>query len=145
MNSRLLILLLGFFLLGFAGAGPPAHKAADYQLPVPEVRRDEKVPSLKEVVGHAWGEDVSSCSEVERYLRALVAYYTLLDLASLRGKFEHLPVTEEAARDFSPAAAFPEGTARVSHSLHCMVNLYVDVDNGVRPVYRPGKARELRR
>jgi dienelactone hydrolase len=42
------------------------------------------------------------------YLRALVAYYALLDLASLRGKFEQLPIPEEAARDFS-AAAFPEG------------------------------------
>jgi acetyl esterase/lipase len=42
------------------------------------------------------------------YLRALVAYYTLLDLASLRGKFEQFPVTEEAATGFSPAATFPE-------------------------------------
>lgn len=43
------------------------------------------------------------------YLRALIAYYTLLDLASLRGKFEQFPVTEDAARDFSPATSFPEG------------------------------------
>jgi len=42
------------------------------------------------------------------YLRALVAYYALLDLASLRGKFEQFPVPEEAAAAFSPAAAFPE-------------------------------------
>jgi len=42
------------------------------------------------------------------YLRALIAYYALLDLASLRGQFEQFPVTEEAARDFSPAAALPE-------------------------------------
>jgi acetyl esterase/lipase len=42
------------------------------------------------------------------HLRALVAYYTLLDLASLRGKVDWLPIPEEAARDFSPAAALPE-------------------------------------
>jgi acetyl esterase/lipase len=42
------------------------------------------------------------------HLRALIAYYTLLDLASLRGKFEQFPVPEEAAAGFSPAATFPE-------------------------------------
>jgi len=41
------------------------------------------------------------------YLRALVAYYALLDLASLRGKYEQFPVPEEAAAGFSAAAAFP--------------------------------------
>jgi acetyl esterase/lipase len=44
------------------------------------------------------------------YLRALLAYYAVLDLASLRGKLEYLPVHDEAARDFSPAASLPEGT-----------------------------------
>jgi len=44
------------------------------------------------------------------YLRALLAYYAVLDLASLRGKLDSLPVHDEAARDFSPAASFPAGT-----------------------------------
>lgn len=40
-------------------------------LPMPEVDADPKVPTLKAVVGHGWGEDISSCAEIERYLRAL--------------------------------------------------------------------------
>jgi acetyl esterase/lipase len=44
------------------------------------------------------------------YLRALLASYAVLDLASLRGKLTFMPVHDEAARDFSPAACFPEGT-----------------------------------
>ena len=30
------------------------------------------MPTLKQVVGHGWGEDISSHAEIERYLRALV-------------------------------------------------------------------------
>ncbi len=41
-------------------------------LPMPEVDADPKVPTLKQVVGHGWGEDISSHTEIERYLRALV-------------------------------------------------------------------------
>ena len=40
-------------------------------LPMPEVDADPKVPTLKAVVGHGWGEDISACAEIERYLRAL--------------------------------------------------------------------------
>ena len=40
-------------------------------LPMPEVDADPKVPTLKQVIGHGWGEDISSHAEIERYLRAL--------------------------------------------------------------------------
>ncbi|HEX4608215.1 MAG TPA: M14 family zinc carboxypeptidase [Urbifossiella sp.] len=58
-------------LLGVSvSAAPPAP---DRNLPEPELRPDGKIPPLKDVVGHTWGEDVSSSAEVERYIRALVA------------------------------------------------------------------------
>lgn len=38
---------------------------------MPEIKPDALVPTLKDVVGHAWGQDVSSHAEVERYLQAL--------------------------------------------------------------------------
>jgi acetyl esterase/lipase len=44
------------------------------------------------------------------HLRALVAYYALLDLASVRGTIPQIPIPEDAARDFSTAASFPAGT-----------------------------------
>ncbi len=40
-------------------------------LPMPEVDADPKVPTLKQAVGHGWAEEISSHSEIERYLRAL--------------------------------------------------------------------------
>lgn len=40
-------------------------------LPMPEVDADPKIPTLRAVAGHAWGEDISSVAEIERYLRAL--------------------------------------------------------------------------
>jgi len=42
-------------------------------LPMPEVDADSGVPTLKQTVGHGWGEDISSHAEIERYLRALAA------------------------------------------------------------------------
>ena len=55
-----------------------AARAADrddpgWLLPMPEVDADPKVPTLKQQVGHGWGEDISSHAEIERYLRALAA------------------------------------------------------------------------
>src|SRR5271163_2054879 len=41
-------------------------------LPMPEVDADPKVPTLKQVVGHGWGEDISTHAEIERYLHVLV-------------------------------------------------------------------------
>ena len=37
----------------------------------PDARYDPEVPTLEAVVGHAWGDDVSSHAEIERYLTAL--------------------------------------------------------------------------
>ncbi|MGH9340105.1 MAG: M14 family metallopeptidase [Acidobacteriota bacterium] len=37
----------------------------------PGVSYDPQVPTLEEVVGHSWGEKISSHSEVEQYLKAL--------------------------------------------------------------------------
>jgi hypothetical protein len=42
-------------------------------LPMPEVDADPKIPTLKQQLGHGWGEDISSHAEIERYLRALAA------------------------------------------------------------------------
>jgi hypothetical protein len=40
---------------------------------MPEIDSDRKIPTLKQVVDHAWGEDISSHGEIERYLKSLVA------------------------------------------------------------------------
>ncbi|HYT87256.1 MAG TPA: M14 family zinc carboxypeptidase [Gemmataceae bacterium] len=75
MNARLLAVLACLVCLSpvRGGEGRADPKAPDWLLPVPELQRDPKIPTMKQVVGHAWGEDVSSYSEIERYLRALVA------------------------------------------------------------------------
>jgi hypothetical protein len=41
-------------------------------LPAPELQADAQIPTLKKVVGHEWGEDITSYAEMERYLKALV-------------------------------------------------------------------------
>jgi acetyl esterase/lipase len=43
------------------------------------------------------------------HLRALVAYYALLDLASVQGMVPQIPIPDDVARDFSAAASFPAG------------------------------------
>lgn len=45
------------------------------------------------------------------HVRALVAYYAALDLASARGKTTQTIISDEAARDFSPAGCFPDDGA----------------------------------
>jgi hypothetical protein len=49
------------------------RKSPTWLLPSAELEVDDKIPTLKEVVGHTWGEDVSSYAELERYLHVLVA------------------------------------------------------------------------
>ena len=67
----------GAIVLGIAifaqGAQARAEDRNDpgWLLPMPEVDADPKVPTLKEQLGHGWGEDISSHSEIERYLHAL--------------------------------------------------------------------------
>ena len=65
-------LILGILI----GLMPLTARAADkdnpaWLLPMPEVDADPKVPTLKQAVGHGWAEEISSHSEIERYLRAL--------------------------------------------------------------------------
>ncbi|WP_435022566.1 M14 family zinc carboxypeptidase (plasmid) [Tundrisphaera sp. TA3] len=64
-----------FICMGAAATAPGADEAErsrpGWLLPLPEVDADPKIPALKEVVGHAWGEDISSHAEIARYLRAL--------------------------------------------------------------------------
>jgi putative intracellular protease/amidase len=68
--------LPAFFLLvlcaAFAPAqGPAARGEAAWLLPVPELQPDPKIPTLAQIVGHAWGREISSHGEIERYLHAL--------------------------------------------------------------------------
>ena len=52
-------------------AGAADKDNPGWLLPMPEVDADPKVPTLKQINGHGWGEDISSHAEIERYLRAL--------------------------------------------------------------------------
>jgi len=47
------------------------RSAPGWLLPMTEVDPDPTIPTLKAVVGQAWGEEISSVSEIERYLAAL--------------------------------------------------------------------------
>ena len=40
-------------------------------LPAPELQPDPKTPTLKQIVGHDWGADITSFDQAERYLQAL--------------------------------------------------------------------------
>ncbi len=71
MNSTLRKLVVLFlFTPGFVYADAP-KKAADWLLPVAEVDADPKIPTLHDVVGHRWGQEISSHAEIERYCQAL--------------------------------------------------------------------------
>jgi hypothetical protein len=64
--------LLGFAMIVTAAASALAEgDKRGWLLPMPEVDADPKVPTLKSIVGHDWGEDISSHAEIERYLHAL--------------------------------------------------------------------------
>ena len=65
-------LLLGFAIGSIVLTAQASDKdKASWLLPMPEVDADPKVPTLKQQVGHGWGEDISNHSEIEQYLRAL--------------------------------------------------------------------------
>src|SRR5262245_51419959 len=49
------------------------RKSPSWLLPLDEVQLDDNVPTLKDIVGHTWGEDISSHAEIERYLHVLAA------------------------------------------------------------------------
>jgi hypothetical protein len=50
---------------------PIRPKDPGWLLPVPEVQADPKVPTLAQVVGHRWAQQISSHAEIERYCQAL--------------------------------------------------------------------------
>ncbi|KAJ3052505.1 hypothetical protein HK102_011869, partial [Quaeritorhiza haematococci] len=69
-----LVLILGLASPHMAEAQEKAETVeAGWLLPMPEVDADPAIPTLAQVVGHSWGVDVSSVSEIERYLVALSA------------------------------------------------------------------------
>ena len=52
--------------------GAEPARAAPRLLPVPELQPDPQIPTPRKVLGHDWARDITSHSEMERYLRALV-------------------------------------------------------------------------
>ncbi len=76
-------------------------------LPVPEVEVDSKVPDLEKVVGHDWGQDVSSHAQVEKYLRALA------DAAPRKTRWTKYGETYESRGLYYLAISSPENIARL--------------------------------
>ena len=69
-----MLLLVGLFALSTGRAAAqeqPPTKTAEWLLPVPELDADPKIPTLREIVGHRWGREISSHAEIEKYLHAL--------------------------------------------------------------------------
>ncbi|MBL8795077.1 MAG: peptidase M14, partial [Planctomycetia bacterium] len=65
-------LLLGLALLLARGDdAPPRARTPGWLLPTPEIEADPQLPTLAQVVGHRWGQDISSHAEIERYCQAL--------------------------------------------------------------------------
>ena len=64
-------LLSGYFLPAQDAETAPVRKSSEATLPLAELEPDRKIPTLKQVVGHAWGEEGSSHGEVERYIKDL--------------------------------------------------------------------------
>lgn len=71
MTKSLTIACFAFCMSGLLLAAEPV-RSAQRLLPVPELQADPQIPTLKKVVGHEWGRDITSCAEMERYLKALV-------------------------------------------------------------------------
>jgi hypothetical protein len=67
----LLLLAPGVLCVPLAAQEPIPKKDPAWLLPVPEVQADSKIPTLKDVVGHRWGQEISSHAEIERYVHAL--------------------------------------------------------------------------
>lgn len=72
MKSLRTLAMLTFALTAaFAHAQDVPKKDPAWLLPVPDVDADPKIPTLQQVVGHSWGQEVSSHAEIERYIHAL--------------------------------------------------------------------------
>jgi len=68
-TNRWIPTIVLFFALGLTlGANPPG----DFEY-FPGAVYDPQVPTLEKVVGHVWGEEVSSHAQIEAYVKALAA------------------------------------------------------------------------
>ncbi|HWQ03661.1 MAG TPA: M14 family zinc carboxypeptidase, partial [Candidatus Nitrosotenuis sp.] len=68
MNRRVVaVFILAFALLTTSAYGQ--EKKFEFY---PGAQYDPKIPTLEQVVGHAWGENITAHAEVEKYLEALV-------------------------------------------------------------------------
>jgi hypothetical protein len=65
MNKTKCAILLWCFCLAM-----PAALAQEFEF-YPGASYDPAIPTLKQVVGHAWGETITSPAQIERYLKAL--------------------------------------------------------------------------
>lgn len=54
-----------------AAVAQSTGRKARWLLPMPGIKADPKIPTLQSVVGHHWGQDISSHAESARYLRTL--------------------------------------------------------------------------
>jgi hypothetical protein len=52
--------------------GQVSVSAQTHGLPDPDLQADPQIPTLSEVVGHDWAQDITSYDQMERYLKALV-------------------------------------------------------------------------
>ncbi len=67
-----LALILGILVVPRALIAQVADRSNPaWLLPMPEIEADPKVPTLKQTIGHGWAQEISSHSEIEKYLRAL--------------------------------------------------------------------------
>ena len=48
-----------------------SRESPRWLLPLPEVDADPVIPTLEDVLGYAWSEDITSPAEIARYVRAL--------------------------------------------------------------------------
>jgi hypothetical protein len=70
MRPHLALFLALIFIAPVHGQAPPKKDAA-WLLPIPELQADPKVPTLAQIVGHRWGQEISSHVQIERYIHAL--------------------------------------------------------------------------
>ncbi len=72
LKRSMAAVILGIAVSALACAAEGADRdRPNWLLPMPEVDADPRIPTLKQRVGHEWGADISSHSEIENYLRAL--------------------------------------------------------------------------
>ncbi len=63
---------IAYLVLCLSAGAWAAERTASGLLPLPDLQADPQIPTLQQVAGHAWGRDITSHAEIERYLRALV-------------------------------------------------------------------------